>query len=87
MKSGLKTVLKYDLFSKGNYVGSYGTKAGAEERILLDVDRERLRNPELDGEALRGHLAAWLGRKAFTVIRSTHYELAGGPRISGKERK
>jgi hypothetical protein len=73
----LKAVPMYDLFSKGNYVGSYRMKTEAEDEILRDLDAFQkqighLENRQLESQFRGEHLRD----RRFTVIRSTHYELA-----------
>ena len=58
MKARFRRVAMYDLFSKGNYVGSFPTKAAAEDELGLMTRKDP------PGRA---------NEKRFTVIRSTHY--------------
>ena len=51
----------YDVFSKGNYVGSYPTKAAAEDAIR---------------SMAAGSTPERANGKSFTAIRSTHYIFA-----------
>lgn len=73
----LKTVPMYDLFSKGNYVGSYRTKVEAENEILRDLDAFHKQIGYLENRQLESQFEGeYLRDRRFTVIRSTHYELA-----------
>ena len=56
----MRGVPMYDLYSKGNYVGSFRTKKEAES-FILDISRN-------DSEER-------FARMKWTTIRSTHYEM------------
>lgn len=83
---GIKPVPMYDLFSKGNYIGSFRTKSDAEGEILRRLGMQCIINQDLEEPRRRSRLEEYLWDMAFTTIRSTHYRMTGGPRISGRSK-
>lgn len=76
----IKSVPMYDLFSRGNYIGSYRRKSDAEGEILRRIGTDCV--VDRDGPNPESRLGTYLSDMRFTVVRSLHYGPAGGPGIS-----